>query len=111
MFLRPPRGGPRATARGRWGDHLGRFEVIKIDVYHAGSSARVRLHHHPYAADDRCGPECEQESCERAYHPHKGSLADYRKTTIAALVALCLDPGTSHAEWAAMVGEQSRLDI
>lgn len=85
--------------------------MIKIDIYHGGNSARVRLHYHPYAADDRCGPECDYEATERAYQPHKGGPSDYRKAVVAALVAVCLDPAINHNEWQMMVGEQSRLAL
>lgn len=85
--------------------------MIKIDVYHAGNSARVRLHHHPYSAEDRCGPECNYEATERAYQPSKGTPADYRKTAVAAIVAVCLDPAINHHEWAFLVGEQSMLQL
>lgn len=85
--------------------------MLKIDVYHSGNSARVRLHHHPYAATDRCGADCDHETSERAYQPHKGSVAEYRKTTVAALVAVLLDPTISHYEFAYLVGEQTMLDF
>jgi hypothetical protein len=85
--------------------------MLKIDVYHKGGSARVRLHYHPGDADARCDDACSYEATERAYQPHKGNLSDYRKTTVAALVAVCLDPAISNAEWASMVGEQLALDL
>lgn len=85
--------------------------MIKIDIYHAGASARVRLHYHPYAANDRCDSECDYEAYERGYHPHKGNASDYRKTTVAAVVSVLLDPAISHAEWAMMVGEQQALEL
>jgi hypothetical protein len=85
--------------------------MLKIDVYHSGGSARVRLHHHPYGADAKCGDGCDYEACERAYQKHRGTPADYRKTTVAAVVAVLLDPAISHVEWSAMVGEQLMLDL
>lgn len=85
--------------------------MLKIDVYHHGRSARVRLHHHPYGADERCGPDCDYEATERAYLPYNGNVSDYRKTTVAAVVAVLLDRSISHQEWSYMVGEQSTLDL
>lgn len=85
--------------------------MLKIDVYHAGSTSRVRLHHHPYGADERCGEECSYEATERAYQKHRAQPADYRKSTVAAVVAVLLDPAISHAEWAYLVGDQATLDL
>lgn len=85
--------------------------MLKIDVYHHGAAARVRLHHHPYGADAKCGDGCDYETTERAYQPHKGTAADYRKTATAAVVAVLLDPAISHVEWAYLVGEQLALDL
>ena len=85
--------------------------MIKIDIYHSGASARVRLHDHPYAADERCGPDCEHEACYRAYQPHKGTARDYRQTVIAAVVEALSDPSVGHVEFASMVGEQQALTL
>lgn len=85
--------------------------MLKIDVYHKGAAARVRLHHHPYGADERCGPDCDYETTERAYQPHKGTPSDYRKAVVAALVAVLLDPAIGHVEFQHMVGEQLALDL
>lgn len=85
--------------------------MLKIDVYHKAGAARVRLHYHPGGADERCDEQCDYEAAERAYQKHKGGLGDYRKTAVAAVVAVLLDPAISHAEWAYMVGEQQTLDL
>lgn len=85
--------------------------MIKIDVYHAGASARVALHYHPYAADGRCGPECEHEARYRAYQPHKGTPRDYRQTVIAAVVEALSDPAVGHVAFASMVGDQLALEL
>lgn len=85
--------------------------MLKIDVYHSGASARVRLHYHPGSADARCDDQCDYEATERAYQPHNGSVSDYRKTTVAAVVAVLLDPAVSHHEWVKMVGDQLQLPL
>lgn len=83
--------------------------MLKIDVYHRGGCARVRLHYHQGDANAPCDDGCDYEATERAYQPHKGTPAEYRKTTTAAVVAVMLDPAVSHVEWQAMVGEQMTL--
>lgn len=85
--------------------------MFKLDIYHRGGAARVRLHHHPYGADERCGPDCDYEAAERAYPKHKGDASDYRKAVVAAAVAVLLDPAVGHVEWAFLVGEQTMLDL
>lgn len=85
--------------------------MFKIDVYHSGSAGRVRLHHHPYGADERCGDECSYEAAERAYPKHRGDACDYRKALVAAVVAVMLDPAVGHVEWAFLAGEQMALDL
>lgn len=85
--------------------------MLKIDVYHGGSTCRVRLHHHPYGADERCGEECSYEATERAYGSRGDSPADYRKRAVAAVVAVLLDPAINHAEWVYLVGDQGVLPL
>lgn len=85
--------------------------MLKIDVYHKGSVCRVRLHHHPYGADQRCAEECSYEASDRAYGARGDGPAEYRKRAVAAVVAVLLDPAISHAEWAYLVGGQLTLDI
>lgn len=85
--------------------------MLKIDVYHKGAAARVRLHHHPYGADERCSEQCSYEATERAYQPHKGTAADYRKSVVVAVVAVLMDPAIGHVEWEYLVGDQGTLDL
>lgn len=85
--------------------------MFKIDVYHSGSTCRVRLHHHPYGADQRCGEECSYEASDRAYGARGDTPADYRKRAVAAVVAVLLDPAISHQEWQYLVGEQTQLRL
>lgn len=85
--------------------------MIKIDVFHRGGCARVRAHYHPGSAEAKCDDSCDYEATERAYQKHKGTAADYRKATVAAVVAVLLDPAIGHVEWQHMVGEQGTLDL
>lgn len=83
--------------------------MLKIDIFHRAGCARVRLHYHQGDANAPCDDGCDYEATERAYHSHKSTPADYRKTTAAAVLGVLFDPAVSNAEWQFMVGEQDTI--
>jgi len=83
--------------------------VLNVEIYHAGTVPRVRLHHHPYARDERCGPECHEYAAERCYGKRGDSPAEYRKRVVAAVVAVLLDPSIGHREFSFLVSDQKTL--
>lgn len=83
--------------------------MYKLDVYEYGSHTRVRLHHHPAGADERCDSECEEVAVQRAYHERGESPRDHRNRVALAVVAALMSPTISNQTFMWETGHQTTL--
>lgn len=85
--------------------------MIKIDLYPYGSGYRVRAHHHPAPADERCQSECYHYSVERAYGRKGDKPSETRALITAAVVRALNQRETGHQQFLNDLGEQMSLDL
>lgn len=85
--------------------------MLRLDLYHYGSGIKVRLHDHPYARDDRCGPECENYATERSYPSGGESPRDRRHQVAHAAQAAIMARTLSHRTFLDLLADQPRLDL
>jgi hypothetical protein len=74
-----------------------------------GNDLRVRLHDHPYAPGDACGPECYEYASERTYAAREDRPRDLRDQVTAAAVRALRSSSIGHQHFLDLSGEQLTL--
>lgn len=85
--------------------------MLRVDLYHYGSGVKVRLHDHPYARDDRCGPECEDYATERSYGTREDRPRQRRNDIARAAFDALVTRGMTDQGFLDLLADQPRLDL